>query len=318
LGRILFRKLSPRSRWLHTVGMYAEGGFLYLFWLLVRPLSPERASATGRTLIRWLGPKTHKHRQVRRNLERAFPELNDEKRESLARDVWGNFGAVMAEYPHLHTLTYAGKPPHIDLVMDEDAREILENKQPAIYVTAHLGNWELVGAIVAKSGIPFTVIYSPQKNPLLERMINNQRHSVDIQLIAKDNGIRKLIQEFRSGHSIGLISDQRVDTGEPVSFFGCDAQTTTSPARLALKLGCPLVPVQIERIGKARFRAVFHHPLVNTQKENKQKTPLQVTTELNRMFEDWIRNQPDQWVCIKRRWKTDTCHSVSGNDMPCA
>lgn len=313
LGRLLFRKLSPRSRWLQTAGQYAEGVFLYLFWLVARHLSPQHASATGRILIRRLGPKTHKHRQVTRNLQLAFPELNAEQRESLARDIWGNFGAVMAEYPHLDAITAGGSPPFVDRVMDEDARKILENKQPAIYVSAHIGNWELVGSTITNMGVPFSVLYSPQPNPVLERMIQQQRNLPGYRFIAKKNGIRQLVREIRSGHSIGMLSDQRVDSGKPVPFFGYNARTTTSPATLALKLNCPLIPVQIERTGNARFRAVFHRPLVNGSEADRRKDPLQITAELNNLFERWIRDRPGQWACIKRRWKTavplqDTTH----------
>ena len=317
MGRILFRKLSPRSHWLHMFGMRVEGMLLYLFWLLVRPLSPQHASATGRFLMCRLGPKTHKHRQMKRNLTRAFPDLNNEQREALARDIWGNFGAVMAEYPHLNTLSVGGSPPFVSVVMDKNARAILENKRPAIYVSAHLGNWELVASIIAKSGVPLSVIYGPQSNPVLERMLQQQRGSLGCRLIAKHNGIRQLVREIRSGRSVGLLPDQRVDNGEPVPFFGWDAPTTTSPAWLALKLNCPLIPVQIERTGNARFRAVFHRPILGGGKANEQSDPLQITADLNKLFESWIRKRPEQWLCMKRRWLTDAYKVIPGHNRPC-
>jgi len=305
LGRILFRKLSPRSRLLHRFGMRVEGVVLYLFWFLMSLLSPQHASAAGRILIRWLGPRTHKHSQVKNNLTLAFPELSNARRESLARDIWGNFGAVMAEYPHLDWLTTGGSPPFVDVIMDRDTRAILEKKRPAIYISAHLGNWELVASIITKSGVPLSVLYGPQRSPVLERMVQEQRSSLGYRLIAKNNGVRQLVREIRSGRSVGLLPDQRVDSGEQIPFFNHDAPTTTSPAWLALKLNCPLIPVQIERTGNARFRAIFHRPLLNGKEASEQNNPLQITTELNRLFENWIRNQPDQWVCMKRRWQAN-------------
>ena len=318
MGRILFRKLSPRSHWLHMFGMRVEGMLLYLFWLLVRPMSPQHASATGRMLMRWLGPKTHKHCQMKRNLRLAFPDLDDEQRESMAREIWGNFGAVMAEYPHLNTLTAGGSPPFVNVVMDHDMRAIFENKQPAIYVTAHLGNWELVASTIAKSGIPLSVIYGPQRNPVLERMLQEQRGSLGCQLVAKKNAMRQLVREIRSGRSIGLLPDQRVDNGEPVPFFGWDAPTTTSPASLALKLNCPLIPVQVERTGDARFRVVFHRPMLTGVKTDERSDAWQITADLNRMFEGWIRKRPEQWLCMKRRWLINTYNATPGRDRPCA
>jgi len=281
-------------------------------------MSVQQASATGRALVRRLGPKTHKHRQIKRNLALAFPTLDTRQRESLACDIWGNFGAVMAEYPHLQTLTAAGSPPFISVVMDDATRTIFEAKQPAIYVSAHLGNWELVASTIAKSGIPLSVIYGPQSNPVLERMIQAQRKSLGYRLIAKKNAIRQLVYEIRSGRSVGLLPDQRVDSGEPVPFFGWEAPTTTSPAWLALKLDCPLIPVQMERTGNARFRVVFHRPVVSGDSSGARADPLQVTKDLNHLFEDWIRSRPDQWLCIKRRWLTNTYRMSHGHDAPCA
>jgi KDO2-lipid IV(A) lauroyltransferase len=148
-------------------------------------------------------------------------------------------------------------------------------------------------------------------------MIQAQRNSLGYQLIAKNNGLRQLVREIRSGRSVGLLPDQRVDSGEPVPFFGCDAPTTTSPARLAIKLNCPLIPVQIERTGNARFRAVFHRPVLNGKKAGEQSDPLQVTAELNSLFESWIRSRPDQWICMKRRWQTGACSMTQEDNTAC-
>jgi len=146
-------------------------------------------------------------------------------------------------------------------------------------------------------------------------MIQQQRSSLGYRLIAKNNGVRQLVREIRSGRSVGLLPDQRVDSGEQIPFFNHDAPTTTSPAWLALKLNCPLIPVQIERTGNARFRVIFHPPLLTGEEINEQSNPLQITTKLNRLFECWIRNQPDQWVCMKRRWQTGAC-DIKANQIP--
>ena len=304
MGRILFRK-TIRWRRLRKFGWYIDGAFLYLLWLLVRPMRPARASATGRTLLRWLGPKTHKHQKMLRNLSLAFPEMDADRIEALARDIWGNFGAMLAEYPHLSRIAINGSSPTIELVMDEAARAILENGRPAIYVTAHLGNWELAASTIAALGVPLCVVYGPQGNPVLEKLLQGQRRSLGCRFIGKKNAVRQMIRELRAGHSVGLLPDQRVDSGEIIPFFGLDAPTTTSPAWLALKLGCPLVPVQTERTGNARFRVTFHAPLErDANGEDERQRLRDMTMTVNRQFEEWIRQRPQQWLCIKRRWPT--------------
>ncbi len=303
MGRILFRQQSARLLWLRNISRYPEGWLLYLFWLLVGHMSPARASATGRKLFRHLGPKTHKHQRIKRNLRLAFGNLNDDETEELARGIWGNFGAVLAEYPHLAKIRATGASPRIDVVVDSATRPILEDRRPAIYVSAHLGNWELVAPTLSAKGIPLSLVYGPQGNPVLDTLLQAQRQSCsDSHFIAKENALQQLIRDIRAGRSVGLLPDQRVDSGEAIDFFGLQAPTTTSPAWLAMKLNCPLVPVQVERMGDALYRMTFHPPLLTGCEPANQERLIKTTADLNALFEQWIRQRPEQWLCMKRRW----------------
>ena len=88
-----------------------------------------------------------------------------------------------------------------------------------------------------------------------------------------------------------------------MAFFGRDALTSISPARLALKFDCDLVPVQVERTGGARFRVTFHRPVKpDGDATDSQARALQLTRKINEHFEAWIRKRPEQWICWKRRW----------------
>ncbi|GMQ84253.1 MAG: lysophospholipid acyltransferase family protein [Gammaproteobacteria bacterium] len=307
MGRILFRQQSARLLWIRNISRYPEGWLLYLFWLLVGHMSPARASATGRKLFRRLGPKTHKHQRIKRNLRLAFGNLNDDETEGLARGIWENFGAVLAEYPHLAKIRATGASPRIDVVVDSATRPILEERRPAIYVSAHLGNWELVAPTLSAKGIPLSLVYGPQGNPVLDALLQAQRQSCsDSHFIAKANALQQLIRDIRAGRSVGLLPDQRVDTGEAIDFFGLQAPTTTSPAWLAMKLDCPLVPVQVERMGDARYRMTFHTPLLTGCEPANQERLIKTTADLNALFEQWIRQRPEQWLCMKRRWPEST------------
>lgn len=302
MGRILFRKVCARSPRLRALCLRTEGTVLYLFWKLVQHIPPEHACATGGWLIGLLGPRTHKHARIRSNLRLAFPERSGTEIDALTKSIWRNFGAVLAELPHFGRMTVNGPSPSVHVELDPAARPVVESRQPAIYVSAHLGNWEAVAFTIAKLGIPLTVVYGPQRNPALDALLHAQRQVLGCRLVAKENAIRELVGAVRGGRSVGLLADQRVDTGAAVPFFGVNAPTTTSPAWLALKLRCPLVPVQIERLGNARFRAIFHRPIAADSAASDDENILQITTDLNRLFETWIRDRPEQWLCIKRRW----------------
>ena len=302
MGRILFRQQSAHLLWLRNISRSMEGWMLRMFWLLVGRMSPARAATIGKKLMRRLGPKTHKHQRIKRNLRLAFDNLTEDETDRLACGIWENFGAVLAEYPHLAKIRATGASPRIDVVIDNASRPILEGRRPAIYAGAHLGNWELVAPTLGARGIPLSAVYGPQGNPVLEALIQTQRRTSGCRFIAKTHAVQQIIREIRAGQSIGLLPDQRVDSGEAIDFFGRQAPTTTSPAWLAMKLNCPLVPVQVERTGDARYRITFHAPLLTGSEPADQARMLKVTAELNALFEQWIRERPEQWLCMKRRW----------------
>jgi KDO2-lipid IV(A) lauroyltransferase len=114
------------------------------------------------------------------------------------------------------------------------------------------------------------------------------------------------MQEIGKGRSIGLVVDQRVDAGEPVPFFGRDMLTSTTPATLALRYACDLIPLRVERTAPARFRVTFYPPIpVPADAPDKHHRAVQMTSEINKIFEEWIKAQPYEWLCSKRRWAKD-------------
>lgn len=318
MTHILFRNKRSRSPWLRTAGWRVEAALIYLFWLLVARMHPDQASVTGKWLFRWLGPRTSKQQRIKRNLIIAFPDIGDHQLEMLAREIWGNFGSVLAEYPHLRKFADRRVSTVIKMEIDTEVRPIVEDRKPAVYITAHLANWELAASAIAGTGVPLSVVYAPQTNPLLDRMLQSQRRLPGCRFIGKHNAVRWLVREIRAGRSVGLLPDQRMDSGKSLPFFGLTTPSPTTPAWLALKTGCPLIPVQIERIGDARYRAVFHKPLLVAGEAGDDENILQVTAAINRLFEGWIRHRPDQWLCMKRRWPKLADEIAVKRRLPCA
>ena len=176
----------------------------------------------------------------------------------------------------------------------------------AVFVTAHLANWEITLAAALRLGIPVSVLYTPLQNPWLDRMLYKARVRMGIKLLPQDGGIRTLVRELGSGRSVGLLVDQRVDAGEPVPFFGLDMNTSTTPARLALRYHCDLIPTRVQRLGNARFRVSFEEPIrPSAGITDEHRKILDMTRQLNVLFETWIREQPQDWLCSKRRWPKD-------------
>ncbi len=279
-----------------------EAAALGLFWLLARALPPRQAAAAGAGLFRRVGPRLRKHAFVRSNLAQLFPAAAPARIESLARETWGNFGAILAEYPHLARFCAQDPSPFLSVAIAPGTRELVARREPAIYVAAHLANWELASAAIGRLGIALSAVYAPQGNPFVEAMIQARRAPLGCRFVAKKNCVRRLLGDLEAGRSVGMLPDQRADAGELIPFFGRPAQTTISPAWLALRRGCPLVPVQVERRGPADYLVTFHAPLVRGERSAERARVLALTAELNALFERWIRARPEQWLCMRRRW----------------
>jgi Kdo2-lipid IVA lauroyltransferase/acyltransferase len=276
-----------------------EAGVLAGLWRSSAWMTPERASEIGQRLLRWLGPRLHKTRHFRRNLGLAFPDSTEAEIDRLVRETWGNSGAVLAEYPHLGEICTR----RTETVVNFDVDAVRRGERRAIFVAAHLANWEISAAAAAQFGVPLTVVYTPQENPWVDRMLHRHRRALDCKLIPRDDAMRVMIRELTAGRSIGLLVDQRVDSGVPVPFFGIDKLTTVVPARLALRFDCELIPVRVERLPGARFRVTAHEPVRCADATlSDHDRALEMTRRINALFEEWIREFPEQWFCSNRRW----------------
>ena len=297
------RKRIDRVAKLQRARWRMEAGLLHLFWQVCARLEPHAASAFGRRLLRTVGPRLGKTTHIRRNLQLAFPRLSETERDVLLREVWANAGAVLAEYPHFKAICHDDFDGHFEYLEKWNLDEYRAGRRHGVFVSAHVGNWELIAAAAGHQGIPLTVIYAPSSNPYIERLLRRRREALGCRLVSLDEGARPLMRELAGGRSVGLVVDTRDDDGVPIPFFGHDKLTTLAPARLALRFGCELIPVRIERLDALRFRLTVYEPVRRDSALASDKDQaLQMMRDLNRLFEQWIRERPEQWLCIKRAW----------------
>lgn len=293
-----------------------ETGIFRSFMAFFRSLSVERATAVGRRVASRVGPRLPKHAKVLRNLELAFPEKSAAEREAIAVEIWGGVGALLVEYAHLEDICRPGDGSHLETVIDTEIPALGETGRPAIFVAAHLANWELCAAALSRI-IPITAVYTPLQNPYLDAVLSATREALGCRLLARDTSMRGLVRELAAGRSIGMIMDQRVDSGVPVPMFGIDKLTTVVPARLALRFGCDLVPLRTERLGDARYRVTVYPPIrPSDPAAPESEQALDMTRAINARFEDWIRARPGDWFCAKRRWPKDARPAVPSAPGP--
>lgn len=306
-------KQVKRSATLRYLMWMFEALALTVFWRVSALLPLNRASDAGRRLLKALGPRLPKSRNFETNRALAFPDRTETEIRTLVRETWGNVGALLAEYPHLESLSNGEAGHRIETVVKGHIRALHESGKPAIFVSAHLANWEILPLVGKQLGIPLTVVYTPLRNPWLDRMLQRKRHTLDCSFVSRDGGMREIMRILSNGGSIGLLVDQRVDTGELVPFFGLGKATTLVPARLAGRFDCELIPVRVERLLGARFRATLHDPIrPDTEAADEHERALQITRKMNSLFETWIREQPQEWLCSNRIWPKSTMPSPGG------
>ena len=277
------------------------GAVLGLFRILPVTWGSALGDRIGRLFGRIAKPRT---RHVRANLSLALPDKSPAEIDRLASDVWGNAGAVFAEYPNLHVFGGRGRD-RLEIEIDEQIPAYDTPGNPAVFVSAHLANWEVIGAAITRMGIPSCAMYAPLSNPWFDRKMRSYRSALGCELISRDAGLRGFLDALKAGKSPVIITDRRIEGGKPVPLFGEDKETSILPARLALRFGVPLVPVHAMRLPGARFRVRFHaplHPRDPGAKRDDQAVDL--AHQVNDTFEQWITARPGEWLCTSKIWPT--------------
>ncbi len=280
---------------------FEAAGLVFLLGIM-RLLPVDAASNLGGFLGRTLGPPLPVTHRARRNLRLVFPDQPEPEIERIVRAMWDNLGRVAAEYPHLGRITdlNAGRVTLVDL---DRVRALRNEKTAGILASAHLANWEIMPVIAAQLGIDMTIIVREPNNPFVRTLIDRLRGVAGGGRTPKGTaGARKSIEVLRTGRVLGLLFDQKMSDGISAPFFGIEAMTPSAPAQLALKFRCPLVPVRIERTGPGRFCMTSYPPIALPDSGGRQADAAHVTRELNRVLEGWIREAPEQWLWLHRRW----------------
>lgn len=276
------------------------------FWSVCSLTSVERASMLGAQLMGILGPRMgHRTEIIRRNLKLAFPEKQPGEIEEITRRIWQGFGRVLAEYPHLEkfsrTTQKTGAKPRVEFSGNLEAQR--RSDKPRVFVSAHLANWELPTLLAKDLGVPLSVAYRPEKNWMVQRMMQRERRALGCDFIPTTEGVLPFLRALSKGRSLGFVADRRLKQGEPSSFFGMDTFVSALPARLALKFGCDLVPVRVERLQNSSYLVTVYDPVKpDASITDSRKQALQMVGRVNEIFESWIRERPDEWFCSKRMW----------------
>ncbi|MFH7810609.1 MULTISPECIES: lysophospholipid acyltransferase family protein [Acetobacter] len=282
-------------------------GAFALLWLLER-LRPDHSSSLLGLLCRALGPWLPTSRIIRRNLELAMPELDHQDHKRIVRGVWENLGRTIGELPHLAALqenTPAG--PGFEVQGAEHLAQQALRGGPVLFVSGHIGNWEMLPPAVARHGTPFASFYRAAANPLVDALLRALRNKAmgdtPVPLFAKGaKGARGALAYVSGGGRVGMLVDQKMNDGIEATFFNRPSMTAPALAAMALRYRCPVIPGYVERLGPARLRIVVEAPLELPDTGDKRQD-LQILVQMvNNRLEEWIRKNPSSWLWLHRRW----------------
>ena len=280
-----------------------EAAAAYALFALLGVLPVGWASAVGAALGGSIGPMLPVHRQGLDNLARALPELSPAEVRRCARRMWRHLGRVATEYPHLHRFSVDAPDGRIELVGRAHLEEARRSPTGGIFVSGHIGNWEIAALTLEQGGIPATVVYRAANNPIVDRMISRFRSALMQHLVPKGHdGTRELVRTLGAGRHVALLVDQKLNTGIPVPFFGRDAMTAPAVATFALRYDCPVWPIRVERLAGASFRVTVYPKLATPQEGTREERVRAIMIAINQVLEDWIRERPEQWLWLHRRW----------------
>jgi Kdo2-lipid IVA lauroyltransferase/acyltransferase len=276
-------------------------GAALLFGALGR-LPIDWASAVGGAVARQAGPYLGISKRARINLSRAFPELPKAEIERIVAGMWENLGRVAAEYPHLRDIRIFVPGGRVETHgLGHVDRAVAAGRRMIIF-SGHLANWEIAALAAGQYGITVTQIYRAPNNPLVDRLITRFRGDRDEYIPKGATAARRAYAALYRGEHLTMLADQKLNEGIPVPFFGRPAMTATALALLALRFDCDVLPVRVERLRGARFRLSVFPPLALPRTGDQTADVAALTAAVTAVLETWIRDRPEQWLWVHRRW----------------
>ncbi|RDD62362.1 lysophospholipid acyltransferase family protein [Ferruginivarius sediminum] len=297
---------DPKDLMKRYVRWPLEAGVFWL-WLAIFALLPvETASNVGGWLGRHVGPHLRLSRRATRNLRLAMPELSAEQRSRIVREMWDNLGRTAAEYAHLRTI---GDPAEgrVECIGLENARATTSGQKPGVAFSAHFANWEVLHLVAAERSRRSASIVRDPNNPLVSQILTIRRSVHGGQLAPKGtNGARTALATLGANGLVAMLIDQRMSDGIAVPFFAHTAMTAPAAAQMAVRFDAHFFPVRLERIGPARFRMTVLPSLELPTEGSRAERIGTLMTQANAILEQWIREQPGQWLWLHRRWPKET------------
>jgi KDO2-lipid IV(A) lauroyltransferase len=260
-----------------------------------------------RRLGRWLGWLAFSVLRIRRrvtleNLRLAL-DLPPGRRLRLARRIYHQLGAGSIEFLQIGRLTPRRARAALGGEQGLDRlREVLARGRGMLALGAHLGSWDLLACATARCGLPVNVVTRRIKTGWVNRFWMDQRRACGVRLLPAEGSAPQIRAALRRNEIVAMVLDQHEPGGLPLTFLGRPAATGTALARLARATGSPVVPVFLLREPRG-FRMLVEDPLDLQPSSDRARDLAAFTRTFLGVIEDQVRQRPEQWLWLHRRWK---------------
>jgi KDO2-lipid IV(A) lauroyltransferase len=272
--------------------------------LLPRPLARANAIVLAHT-VGLLHPRLH--RVGMRNLELAFPEKSLRERRKILRGVFTNLGRLLAEFCRFPSYTRGNVSEVAVYEGYENFEKARRRGNGVLFLTAHLGGWEIGSFVHSVHGNLVRIIVRPLDNLFLHRLVLRYRTLHGNTCVDKQDFARGLLSALKAGETVGILMDTNMTPpqGVFVPFFGIPACTASGLARVALRTDASVIPAfTIWDAELGRYRVHFAPALTLVRTGDEEADVIANTALFTKVIEDYVRRYPDQWLWVHRRWKT--------------
>jgi Kdo2-lipid IVA lauroyltransferase/acyltransferase len=291
-------------------GEAAVGALTIAMLRSTRYFDPIKTANLFGRIARLIGPVLREQKIGKANLSAAFPEKSPQEIETILAGVWDNLGRVGAEFAHLDHI-WEHDPAHPEQSRIEIGPRTHElfaqlrlDGKPALIFASHLGNWELPALAAVAHGLDAAILYRRPNIASADRIIQQIRAVKMGTLIAAGRDAPlKLAEALQQGQHVAMLVDQYLTNGVEVTFFGRKTKANPMLARLLRQVECPIHGVRVIRLPGHRFRAELSEE-VPPVRDDAGRIDVQGTTQaITSVVEGWIREYPEQWLWLHRRWR---------------
>jgi len=305
--------LRARARFRHVtkpLGQAAVGALTIGILRTARYFDPIKTANLFGRIARSIGPMMREQEIGRANLTAAFPEKSPAEIEAILAGVWDNLGRVGAEFAHLdHIWEHdPARPGDSRIEIEKRSYELFTqlrlDGKPALIFAGHLANWELPALAAVAHGLNAAILYRRPNIASADRIIQDMRAVKMGTLIpAGRDAPLKLAEALKNGLHVGMLVDQYLTNGVEVTFFGRKTRANPMLARLLRQIECPIHGVRVIRLPGHRFRAELSEEVKPVRDADGQIDIQGTMQAATSVIEGWIREYPDQWLWLHRRWR---------------